>query len=293
MLATRWALLILPGLAAGCGAGAEGRGTLPADGPPGPVVGLAVDSAGGRLLKAHPHAVFSSRDGGRSWAPVAVPAAATRGRIAAVAAPRTAPGALYLAGHGVGVVRSADGGRTWRQAGATLPGRDVGAFAAHATREGTLYAAVPGKGLFRTEDGGARWARMEAGPAPEVRHLFHSDMAGSMQTGWLFAAVPTKVRRSMDCFCGWRDTGALPGGAPGVYAVAYDTRRPAHVYASATAGVFHSADGGGTWALASAATPAKVALAFDPRSGALYGATADGTVLRSADEGRSWARAGG
>lgn len=289
--------LLLSALAVGCGDAAV-EGVLPSDTPPGAVVALTADGGGG-LLRAHPHALFRSRDGGRTWARVAIPPAAARGRITAVAVPRPSPGVVYLAGPGIGITRSGDGGRTWRAAGSGLPSAEVLAFAPHATQPRTLYAIVRAEGLYRTEDGGAHWTRMEAGPGPAARQLVHSDMAGSMQTGWLFAALPTKVRRSMDCFCGWRDAGALssvgaaPGAPPEVFGITYDPRLPDQVYASAAAGVFHSADGGATWGLASAGGPPKMALAIERVSGALYAGLADGGVMRSTDGGRSWERPDG
>lgn len=106
-----------------------------------------------------------------------------------------------------------------------------------------------------------------------------------MQSGWLFAATTEGVRRSMDCFCGWRPTGELPEGE--VLDVAYDPRTPEHVYAATAAGLFRSVNGGEDWEPVSGATAAK-ALAIDPRSGALYAATNAGTLLRSTDEGHTW-----
>lgn len=105
-----------------------------------------------------------------------------------------------------------------------------------------------------------------------------------MQTGWLFAATPEGVRRSMDCFCGWRPTGELPKGE--VLDVAYDPTQPKRVYASTAQGLFRSSDGGESWEQAAAGLTA-VALAVDG-TGMLFAADRAGTLLRSADQGRSW-----
>ena len=105
-----------------------------------------------------------------------------------------------------------------------------------------------------------------------------------MQTGWLFAATPGGVRRTMDCFCGWRPAGKLPEGQ--VLDVAYDPRQPKRVYASTDQGLFRSGDGGETWEVVSAHLITG-ALAADG-AGTLFAVARNGTVLRSADQGLSW-----
>ena len=280
--------LLLGGLAACGSAGAE-DGVLPAGAPPGEVVALEADAVNGRLLKAHPQALYQSVDGGTHWQPVPLPASAQEGRIAAVAVPADSGGVVYVAGPGFGVMKSTDAGRSWEALHKGLPSRHVAAFATHATQPETLYASIPEEGIFRSEDAGQSWTKMDGGPGVAVRRFFHSDMEGSMQTGWLFAATPEGVRRSMDCFCGWRPTGELPAGE--VLDVAYDPRQPERVFASTASGVFRSTDGGESWEAVQTEGSVPVALAVDA-SGVLYGATREGALLRSADQGDSWEPAG-
>lgn len=283
------------GLVSCASEGGEEQAAL-TEAPRSPLVGVAVDSGGGALIRAHARELFISHDGGRRWASVPLGDRARAGRISTVAISRPSPGTVYIAGPGLGILRTTDRGRSWQSAGNGLPSTEVTAFATHATRPATLYAVVKERGLFRSEDGGATWVRMEGGPGPDVRHLLHSDMAGSMESGWLFAALPSKVRRSMDCFCGWRDTGALPDTAspgPGtLHGLTYDPQHPEHVFVASTAGVYRTTDGGRSWAIASNAEPAKVALAFDASTGTLFGGSADGTVFRSTDGGRTWVAIG-
>lgn len=277
----------LTGVAAACGSASAEVGVLPEGEPAGAIVALDYDAAGQRLLKAYPHALYRSGDGGASWEAVPLPGAAQVGEISAVTAPAGAAGTLYIAGPGLGVMRSEDEGRSWVSVDEELPGRDVRAFATHVDQTRTLYAFFE-EAIYRSEDAGDTWTKMDGGPGVPVRRVFHSDMEGSMQSGWLFAATNDGVRRSMDCFCGWRPTGELPGGE--VFDVAYDPESPDHVYAATASGLFRSVNGGESWEPVSASTRA-TALAVDPQTGALY-AAADETLLRSRDQGRTWEPAG-
>ena len=281
--------LALGALLSACAGESTEKGVVPRGAPVGEVIALEADSAGTRLLKAYRHALYESYDGARSWKPVPLPSSAQEGSIAAVAIPEKAPGVLYVAGPGLGVMRSEDGGRTWSALNEGLPSREVEAFATHADQTGTLYAYLPEKGIYRSEDTGETWTRMDGGPGAPIRQLFHSNMAGSMQTGWLFAVTPEGVRRSMDCFCGWRPTGELPAGE--VSSIAYDPRKPELVYAATSAGLFRTTNGGERWERVSAG-PQVSALAITPAVGALYGATPDGSLVLSLDQGLKWERVG-
>ncbi len=268
------ALLVL-GLGAFAGAAIAGGG-----------VALAIDGAGRTLFKAGPEFVARSGDGGQHWAAVKLPPLAASARIASVAV--AAGGALYVAGPGLGVLRSDDGGEHWSTRSAGLPGADVAAIATHAEQPETVFAYVTGNGFFRSQDGGGRWQLMDAGPRGGIVRFMHSNMPGSMQTGWLFAATGQGVRRAMDCFCGWRDAGEL---ARPVTAVAYDPREPRTVYAATGDGVFRSADGGEQWSRAGVPAAVPRALVVTP-DGVVYAATDDGALFRSRDGARTWERVG-
>jgi hypothetical protein len=72
----------------------------------------------------------------------------------------------------------------------------------HSFRYATLYVWLKDIGIFRTEDSGTHWARMpdQGPPDTAVRGLAHSNLPGSMNTGWLYAATPSGAFLSMDCF---------------------------------------------------------------------------------------------
>ncbi len=252
------------------------------------VTALAFDGASRTLLKTTADALYRSVDQGRDWTRLPLPAAARRGHIAAVAVSARGKGVLYLAGPGIGVLRSDDGGQHWSPRNQGLPGREVVALAAHADQPGTLYAYVSSHGIYRSENGGGHWRLMDRGPRTDILQLIHSNMPGSMQTGWFFAATAKGVSRSMDCFCGWRDAGGL---GRGVRAVAYDPGQPRRVYAATGEGLFLSTNGGEQWVRVNAPAAKVVALAVT-RSGALYAAAPDGALFRSVDQARTWEAAG-
>lgn len=249
-------------------------------------VALAFDPSGRALLKATVDAVHRSRDGGRHWAAVELPPVPGATAITSIAVYTGRKSALYVAGVGFGVLRSNDGGRNWTERNDGLPGTDVAALAAHADRPATLYAYVRGRGIFRSEDGGQHWRLMDAGPRGGITRLVHSNMPGSMQSGWLFAATPHGVRRAMDCFCGWRDAGGL--GRP-VSAVAFDIRQPAHVYAAGDAELFFSSDGGEKWSHVNGPEAVIQSLAVTP-DGVIYAAGAGGRLFRRGTTATSWQR---
>ena len=266
-------------LAAGSLAAAE-----PAHDARGTIAALAFDASNGSLLEATETGLYRSADEGRTWSTLAL-STAGRGHVAAVAVAAKGKGVLYVGGPGIGVLRSANGGAKWTARNKGLPGTDVVALAAHADQPDTVYAYVAKRGIFRSDDGGNNWKLMDAGPPDPIRRLVHSNMPGSMQTGWFFAATEKGVSRSMDCFCGWRDAGAL---ARSISAVAYDPKEPQHVYAATDDGLYLSANGGEQWQRVNAPAPDITALVATP-SGTLYAATASRVLFRSTDGAKSWA----
>src|SRR5229473_4408564 len=247
------------------------------------VVALSYDRGTDTLLKAYARTLYRSGDGGQSWNSIAIPSS-ENGQIAAVAASPAGKGVTYVVGTGLGVLRSEDGGKSWIARNEGLPSRDVIAVAAHTTQPETAYVVISGHGVYRSQDAGRSWRLMEPGSQGGIQQLVHSDMAGSMQTGWLFAATSKGIRRTMDCFCLWQDAGKLGSEA---YSVTYDPSRPEHIYAATEKGLFRSADGGENWVQATSPSPKVTALAFT-RTGILYAAGEDGTLFRSTDQGDTW-----
>jgi len=277
---TRWAVPLLVGLFAVSGITAAGA----LDDSQQQIVALTVNGEANTLFKAYPHKLYrrNAEDGG--WAQVPLPPAIEAHRIAAVAAAKRKD-VLYLAGAGVGVLRSADGGRTWETRNDGLPSREAMALTVHADQPDTVYVYLAGKGIFRSDDAGKHWKLMDGGPRERLVQFVHSNMPGSMQTGWFFAAAANGVARSMDCFCGWYDAGGLNAE---VYAVAYDPKQPQQVYAATEKGFFVSTNGGEEWRRVKSPGRIVTALAVMP-SGTLYAAS-NGRLFRSANGANTWER---
>lgn len=251
------------------------------------IVALAFDSDNNSVWKAHSTALYRRRDEGRDWEQIPLPEAAGRGPIASIAISAHSH-AIYVAGPGFGVLRSPDGGRSWVARNDGLPSTDIVTVTSHADQPDTVYAYLPGKGVFRSEDAGMRWRLMDAGPREKILQFIHSNMPGSMQTGWFFAATAKGVARSMDCFCGWRDAGAI--GRP-ITAVAYDPREPRRAYAATGDDLLVSVDGGEQWTQGRPAGRDITALLVTPSS-VVYAAVGEGELFRSADHGLTWHHVG-
>lgn len=251
-----------------------------------PIVSLEYDNASRTLWKATSKTLASSSDEGRTWTPSVVPAFA-KGDISAVTVSVRDPNAIYIGGQKMGVLRSQDRGRKWAAGNKGLPSRKVVALSVHSDQARTVYAYIDGKGIFRSQDAGANWRLMDSGPRDAIVDFVHSNMPGSMETGWLFAAKKTGVGRSMDCFCGWHAAGKVTGT---FHAVSYDPDRPEQVYAAAREGFFVSSDGGEQWNRMKTPTGTITALTATP-GGGLYAAI-DGKLIRSRDRGVTWENVG-
>lgn len=245
---------------------------------------LAYSRQTGALYKSDGRALYRSEDGGKQWRKVPLSPPPDGSRITSVTVSAGAPEALYVAGPGLGAFKSVDAGKNWIPITKGLPSQDVIALAAHSTAPGTVYVMVAGRGIYRSEDGGARWRMVDKGPPANLIQFIHSNLAGSMQSGWIYAATDKGVYRAMDCFCGFRPAGTLPGS---VSAVSYDPKQPTELYAAVGSQVFRTANGGESWQRAGLPGGEIKALAHTP-AGVLYALLADGRIARSRSAGRQW-----
>ena len=246
------------------------------------IVSLEFDEASHTLWKATATSLARSRDEGRTWIPVALPATA-KGDIAAVSISAGSAKMIYVAVAGSGVLRSQDGGRTWAPRNKGLPAATVVTLDAHSGLARTIFAYIAGKGIFRSQNAGASWHLVDRGPRETVVQLVHSSMPSGIGTGWLFAATRQGVRRTMDCFCGWHNAGRL---ATDLRVVATDVDWRERVYAAGREGLFISPDGGDDWIRMRSPVGLITALVSTP-SRKLYGAM-NGHLIRSTDRGVTW-----
>ncbi len=240
-----------------------------------PVKALATNSSGA-LLVLRDSGLFSLE--GQTATEVPLPPSDPG--VEPVSLANGADASIYLAGPGLGIWRYDSASKRWQSLHDHLPDLGVTAIAAHATQPETLYAYLGNDGMFRSRNGGAEWVKVDSGPREPVQAFLHSDMPGSMESGWLFAGTTRGVARSMDCFCFWGDAGDLRGI---VSAISYDPAAPENVYAVVGGQLHHSADGGETWA--GLETPQTVtALAISATQGLVVG-TENGALLARDDAG--------
>jgi photosystem II stability/assembly factor-like uncharacterized protein len=163
------------------------------------VTSLAFNPADGSLLKADAGGLFRLGADSQAWEAVETPATAG---FTGLAVNPDDPAILFVSGVDVGVLKSIDGGLNWTEMNGGLPTTQAAALALHSFRRETLYVWLVGHGIFRSEDGGAHWNRVpdQGPPDADIRGLAHSNLPGSMNTGWLYAATPTGAYLSMDCF---------------------------------------------------------------------------------------------
>lgn len=250
-----------------------------------PVVGFAASSVPGGLFKAAPRALYHSQNGGRDWRSVPLPADfGDHGRISSLAISAGPREMLYVSVVGQGIFRTADTGKSWTLGVKGLPTHDVTTLAAHAESPDTLYAVLGKKDIYRSQDAGRNWDSMDEGPA-KIERLIHTNMAGSMDTGWLFVGTSDGVQRGMDCFCLWRQAGTLGGDIRGL---AYNPQQPKHVYAISDGALFRSQDGGEIWVKLNAPSADLTTLTMT-QTGVLYVTTVDGALFRSDDAAVTWA----
>lgn len=248
------------------------------------ITALAYDRASDRLFKSQGRAVFETKDGGKTWTEISLPAEFQNPQMLGLSADGHS---VYVAEAGRGIFQKESASSNWVPADVGLPSKDVKAVATHATQPATLYAFIADQGIYRSQNAGKDWRKMDRGP-DDAQYMVHTNMAGSMDSGWLYVLTRKGVRLSMDCFCLWRDIGDPKDS---ITAFAFDREQPSHVFAASTRGVLRSINGGQDWELAG--TPGQPITALTvAASGFIFAGTDDGKLYRSPDGGRTWEPAG-
>ncbi|MEO8437521.1 MAG: hypothetical protein ABI562_03620 [Chloroflexota bacterium] len=182
------------------------------------------------VLFGHHGGISESRDGGRSWQPLAT-------RDDAMGMRPADDGSIVIAGHDV-FTASRDGGKTWQPIAADLPSLDIHGFARDPGDPARMWAALATGGLWESSDFGAHWTQVRqdnvlsplavrAGATTrllgvDATGLVMSDDGGRTWTG--LATPPTYPMTGL---------AATPDGKV--------------AYAGSPDSLYRSADGGKTW----------------------------------------------
>jgi photosystem II stability/assembly factor-like uncharacterized protein len=179
------------------------------------------------LASVRPLGIMLTEDGGQTWRATTKPfdaAGNTGPNQESLSRAPSWPDTVYAGIEKRGVLRSDDGGRTWRDLSQTLPkgrARNGVSTAIHPTDPETAWLGTDG-GLFKTTDGGRTWRRLTHG-LPTGKTKTSPDISQTISKIIVDPSAPEKL---------WM----------GVYATGLDE----------PAGVWHSNDGGETWACSSA-----------------------------------------
>ena len=197
--------------------------------------------------------VFRSRDGGATWATLAIDSRQSSWHLLALQVDPRSPQTVYAAFDSrssdfTAIFRSDDGGDSWRSMGPSPnpPFRGpTTAFALAPSQPATLYT-ISGITTFRSDDGGSTWSE---GGQVIATQLVVSPF--SPEVLWATEPIGGVLARSRDGGKTWRqiDSG-LPDarGFPRALTVAAEPRQAGILWAGTNgSGVYRSTDNGHTW----------------------------------------------
>ncbi len=211
-----------------------------------------------------PLVLYRTQDAGSTWTPVTTPA----GPLSVAVDPVTSR--VYLLSGG-SVFRSADGGATWTKVRDGL----YGTLASIRKNEVFVWGGSP-LAVIQSKDGGETWAELSP-PLPSWGAVAGSPQEPSIVYLGLQVAG---VGKSTDGGATW--SVASDGIRALTPSLAMDPAHRDDVYAGTAAGLFHSADSGGSWSLVDA-DPSLTKVAIQPGTLALFS-----KLGRSDDGGATW-----
>lgn len=185
--------------------------------------------------------VYKTTDGGETWTLLA----GTKGKAVWSLAVWPANADVVAAGTADGVYRSADGGKTWARISSAdnQELRPVVSLAFDPGNRDTIYAGTTHL-PWRTTDGGASWQSIHTGMIDDS-DVF-SIQVDAHHSEQVFASACSGLYQSSDNALHWNKL-PTPKGAFRTYFVALDPRHAQTVYAGTTEGLLRSEDNGHAW----------------------------------------------
>lgn len=254
---------------------------------------ITVDPSNDQNVYAGGGYVYSSSDGGNTWAP--------SGSLSPVEVILVDPtDSLHMWGSSAsGLEETTDGGTTWNLDG---PSTSVftSSIAVDPVTPANQYVATDW-GVFKSTDAGATWSAATTGIHNVVVDMMFEGADGIVY----LASEGNGIYKSTDQGASWAEvgaasgvTGSLPIAGDIVYSLVEDPTANSTLYAATNDGLYKSIDGGDSWTESDTgiATPRQIlSLVIDPEAPAtLYAATnltAPG-VYKSVDGGATWAPSG-
>lgn len=227
--------------------------------------------------------LFETRDGGDTWARMALPGAPSAVRGLSICAQRTSS---MIVGTLSGAYVSADGGRSWRQVGGKLLEK-AESVAIDPIDDRILYVGTWRLG-YRSNDFGKTWKLLESG-MPLDSDVF-SIVIDKRNPAVVYSSACSGVYRSENRAQQWTRLRVLPNRfAIRAHLVYLDPVNADRIYAGTTEGLFVSNNSGRDWKLLTSNTTTVNAIQVDPRNNnrILIGTEYQG-MLCSTDAGRTW-----
>jgi len=239
--------------------------------------------------------LFSSTDGGHSWARFAHLGSGDDYVIDHLAIDPQSPNKMFAAAWSVenqqagDLFRSNDGGQSWETI-AAMHGKSIRAMAIASSDSKTLVAGAL-DGVFRSTDGGKNWQKISSSNS-EI-HNIESIAVDPKNPDVVYAGTWHLAWKTDDGGANWRHINKGMIEDSDVFSIIVDSSNPSVVFASACSGIYKSQSAGDSFSkiqgIPFSARRTRV-LRQDPTNSAIvYAGTTEG-LWKTADAGKTWTR---
>jgi photosystem II stability/assembly factor-like uncharacterized protein len=239
--------------------------------------------------------LFSSTDGGHSWARFAHLGSGDDYVIDHLAIDPQSPNKMFAAAWSVenqqagDLFRSNDGGQSWE----TIPamhGKSIRAMTIASSDSKTMVAGAL-DGVFRSTDGGKNWQKISSSNS-EI-HNIESIAVDPKNPDVVYAGTWHLAWKTDDGGANWRHINKGMIEDSDVFSIIVDSSNPSVVFASACSGIYKSQSAGDSFSkiqgIPFSARRTRV-LKQDPTNSAIvYAGTTEG-LWKTADAGKTWTR---